>query len=208
MVPCLLQEVWKISTTAGSKRVKKGLVGHESSGHAIKDVEAARMSSSALSASAAVQSQSNADSVQVGFHLYLHFKVLDEFSVILFLILLAFSLQKSNILCLRTSTGGSAPELRRTSSFDREENVAEPIANELVLQAHSWTVSSSVEQQEDSSKQKVKEIKPVKSGRSSHEEKKAGKSHEEKKSRPRKMMEFHNIKISQVSKLVSTTTLN
>ncbi|KAG7657824.1 FMP27 C-terminal [Arabidopsis suecica] len=168
------QEVWKISTTAGSKRVKKGLVGHESSGHAIKDVEASRMSSSALSASAAVQSQSNDGSVQ-----------------------------KSNIICLRSSTGASAPELRRTSSFDREENVAEPVANELVLQAHSCNVSSSIEQQEDFSKQKVKEIKPVKSGRSSHEEKKAGKSHEEKKSRPRKMMEFHNIKISQVELLVT-----
>lgn len=203
-----LQEVWKISTTAGSKRVKKGLVGHESSGHAIKDVEASRMSSSALSASAAVQSQSNDDSVQVGVHLYLHFKVLNQFSVTRFLILLAFPLQKSNVICLRSSTGASAQELRRTSSFDREENVAEPIANELVLQAHSCNVSSSIEQQEDFSKQKVKEIKPVKSGRSSHEEKKAGKSHEEKKSRPRKMMEFHNIKISQVSKLVSTTTLN
>ncbi|XP_023643806.1 protein SABRE isoform X2 [Capsella rubella] len=173
------QEVWKISTTAGSKRVKKGLAGHESSGttsHAIRDVEASRVSSAALSASATVQSQSNTDSVQ-----------------------------KSNILSLRSSTGGSAQELRRTSSFDRswEENVAESVANELVLQADSCTVSSSMEQQEDSSKLKVKEMKPVKSGRSSHEEKKAGKSHEEKKSRPRRMMEFHNIKISQVELLVT-----
>ncbi|KAL1194358.1 Protein SABRE [Cardamine amara subsp. amara] len=170
------QEVWKISTTAGSKRVKKGLAGHESSvtsSHCIKDVEPSRVSSSALSASATAQSQSNADSVQ-----------------------------KSN---LRSSTGGSAPELRRTSSFEKswEENVAESVANELVLQAHSCTVSSSIEQQEDPSKQKLKETKPVKSGRSSHEEKKAGKSHEEKKSRPRKMMEFRNIKISQVELLVT-----
>lgn len=85
--------------------------------------------------------------------------------------------------------------------------MAESVANELVQQANFCTVSSSIEQQEDSSKQKLKDIKPVKSGRSSHEEKKAGKSHEEKKSRPRKMMEFHNIKISQVSKLISTTSL-
>ncbi|XP_010513417.1 PREDICTED: protein SABRE-like [Camelina sativa] len=173
------QEVWKISTTAGSKRVKKGLAGHESSGttsHALRDVEASRVSSAALSSTAIVQSQTNADSVQ-----------------------------KPNILSLRSSTGGSAQELRRTSSFDRswEENVAESVANELVLQAHSCTVSSSIEQQEDSSKQKAKEMKTVKSGRSSHEEKKAGKSHEEKKSRPRKMMEFHNIKISQVELLVT-----
>ncbi|XP_013672232.2 protein SABRE isoform X2 [Brassica napus] len=152
------QEVWKISTTAGSKRVKKGLAGHESSTASHSNVEASRGSSAALS-------QSNADSVQ-----------------------------KSNTLSLRSSTGGFGQELRRTSSFDRtwEENVAQSVANELVLQAHSCTVSSSVEQQEDSFKQKPKETKPVKPGRSSHEEKKAGKS------RPRKMMEFHNIKISQV----------
>ncbi|RID79559.1 hypothetical protein BRARA_A02288 [Brassica rapa] len=152
------QEVWKISTTAGSKRVKKGLVSHESSTTSHSNVEASRGSSAGLS-------QSNADSVQ-----------------------------KSNTLSLRSSTGGFGQELRRTSSFDRtwEENVAQSVANELVLQAHSCTVSSSVEQQEDSSKQKIKETKPVKPGRSSHEEKKAGKS------RPRKMMEFHNIKISQV----------
>ncbi|KAL0718645.1 hypothetical protein Bca4012_067968 [Brassica carinata] len=163
------QEVWKISTTAGSKRVKKG--GNESSTTSHSNVEASRGSSAALSASTTALSQGNADSVQ-----------------------------KSNTLNLRSSTGGFGQELRRTSSFDRtwEENVAQSVANELVLQAHSCTVSSSVEQQEDSSKQKPKETKPVKPGRSSHEEKKAGKSHEEKKSRPRKMMEFHNIKISQV----------
>lgn len=72
--------------------------------------------------------------------------------------------------------------------------MAESIGNELVLHA------SSVEQQEDSSKQKPKETKTIKPGRSSHEEKKAGKS------RPRKMMEFHNIKISQVTWLVVSTT--
>ncbi|KAF8100507.1 hypothetical protein N665_0222s0006 [Sinapis alba] len=164
------QEVWKISTTAGSKRVKKGLAGHESSTTSHSNIEASRGSFAALSASATALSQCNADSVE-----------------------------KSNTPSLRSSTGGFGQELRRTSSFDRtwEENVAQSVANELVLQAHSCTVSSSVEQQ-DSSKQKPKETKPVKPGRSSHEGKKAGKSHEEKKSRPRKMMEFHNIKISQV----------
>ncbi|KAJ0254517.1 Protein SABRE [Hirschfeldia incana] len=165
------QEVWKISTTAGSKRVKKGLAGHESSTTSHSNVEASRGSSAALSASATALSQSNADSVQ-----------------------------KSNALTLRSSNGGFGQGLRRTSSFDRtwEENVAQSVANELVREAHSCTVSSSIEQLEDSSKQKPKETKPLKPGRSSHEERKAGKSHEEKKSRPRKMMEFHNIKISQV----------
>ncbi|CAN8244859.1 unnamed protein product [Cochlearia groenlandica] len=170
------QEVWKISTTAGSKRVKKGLAGHESSTTSHSIVEASRASSAALSASAITQSQSNTDSVQ-----------------------------KSNMLSLRSSTGGSAQEARRSSSFDKtcEENVAVSMANALVLQSHSCPVPSLVEQPDDSSKQKLKETKTVKPGRSSHDEKKAGKSQEEKKSRPRKMMDFHNIRISQVELLVT-----
>ncbi|KAF2299809.1 hypothetical protein GH714_003547 [Hevea brasiliensis] len=99
------------------------------------------------------------------------------------------------------------PELRRTSSFDRtwEETLAESVATELVLQVHSSSISTSKadplgfnEQPYESSKSKSKESKLVKSGRSSHEGKKIGKSNEEKRSRPRKVMEFHNIKISQV----------
>ncbi|KAF5739794.1 Golgi-body localization protein domain isoform 1 [Tripterygium wilfordii] len=106
----------------------------------------------------------------------------------------------------------SVPELRRTSSFDRtwEETVAESVANELVLQVHSSSTSSlksgalgSIEQTDESNKSKLKDSKPAKSGRSSHEEKKAPKSQEEKRSRPRKVMEFHNIKISQVKLLVT-----
>lgn len=99
------------------------------------------------------------------------------------------------------------PELRRTSSFDRtwEETVAESVANELVLQSFSSSKNGSfcsTEQQDEASKNKSKDSKGVKGGRSSHEEKKVTKSHEEKRSRPRKMMEFHNIKISQVSDFV------
>uniref|UniRef100_A0A2P2MSK6 Protein SABRE isoform X1 n=1 Tax=Rhizophora mucronata TaxID=61149 RepID=A0A2P2MSK6_RHIMU len=103
--------------------------------------------------------------------------------------------------------GNSVPELRRTSSFDRtwEETVAESVAAELVREAHSSSISSSkseslglIEQQDESSKNKSKDSKPAKSARSSNEEKKVGKSQEEKRSRPRKVMEFHNIKISQV----------
>ena len=98
---------------------------------------------------------------------------------------------------------GSGSELRRTSSFDRswEETVAESVANELVLQSISSSKSGpldSSEQQDESSKNKLKDPKTLKSGRSSHEDKKITKSHDEKRSRPRKMMEFHNIKISQV----------
>lgn len=109
---------------------------------------------------------------------------------------------KANIVC------GSAPELRRTSSFDRtwEENVAETVANELVLHAHSSSISSTrsgpltsaLEYPEDSSRSKLKDSKTIKSGRPSHEEKKFGKSQEEKRTRARKLREFHNIKISQV----------
>lgn len=107
---------------------------------------------------------------------------------------------------------GSSSELRRTSSFDRtwEENVAESVANELVLQVHSSSISSSKSAplgstpdnqhslNEESSKNKSRDSKAVKSGRLSHEEKKIVKVQDEKRSRARKMMEFHNIKISQV----------
>lgn len=79
--------------------------------------------------------------------------------------------------------------------------MAESVANELVLQSFSSSKNGtfgSVEQQDEASKNKSKDSKVVKAGRSSHEEKKLAKSHEEKRSRPRKLMEFHNIKISQV----------
>lgn len=145
------QEVWKVSTTAGARRVKKGSSIHEASSSCSHTTKESEVPSKLI--------------------------------------------------------GSSAQELRRTSSFDRtwEETVAESVATELVLQAHSSSISSSksdpfgsIEQADESSKGKSKESKSVKSGRSSHEEKKVGKSHEEKRSRPRKVMEFHNIKISQV----------
>lgn len=112
---------------------------------------------------------------------------------------------KANIVC------GSTPELRRTSSFDRtwEESVAESVANELVLHAQSSSVpslknssSASVEPPDEPTKNKSKESKNIKPGRSSHEEKKVGKTNDEKRSRPRRMREFHNIKISQVCPLL------
>ena len=96
-----------------------------------------------------------------------------------------------------------APELGRTSSFDRtcEEAVAESVTNELMLQLHPGIGPSksepfgSLEQQDESSKTKSK---TAKTARSSQEEKKLGKPTDEKRSRPRVMREFHNIKISQV----------
>ncbi|KAL6573245.1 hypothetical protein OROHE_001704 [Orobanche hederae] len=176
------QQVWKGSTTAGLKRVKKGTSIHDastSSSHSTKDAEASKPSTSAFAAlTASNQSSIPADSSQ------------------------ASKLQnlKANIVC------GSNPELRRTSSFDRtwEENVAESVANELVLQLHSSSKSgTSLEQQDEVTKSKLKDIKVVKPGRSSHEEKKAGKMPDEKRSQPRKLREFHNIKISQVELLVT-----
>ncbi|XP_065880968.1 protein SABRE isoform X2 [Euphorbia lathyris] len=144
------QDLWKVSTTAGARRLKKGSLIHE--------------------APASYSSSSKESDVT------------------------------SKLI------GGSGPELRRTSSFDRtwEESLAESVANELVFQAHSSSISSktdpfgSNEQADESSKNKAKESKAAKSGRSSHEDKKIGKSNEEKRSRPRKVMEFNNIKISQV----------
>ncbi|KAK2977997.1 hypothetical protein RJ640_023535, partial [Escallonia rubra] len=184
-----LQEVWKVSTTAGSRRAKKGSSAHDastSSSHSMKEFEVSSNSSTSALPSTSGTSQS--------------------------LVLVESSQgpklpnQKANLVC------GSTPELRRTSSFDRtwEETVAESVANELVLQVHSSNVSSSksggpqgsVEQQEEPNKSKSKDTKP-KSGRSSHEEKKVGKAQEEKRSRPRRMREFHNIKISQVELLVT-----
>lgn len=175
------QEAWKVSTTAGSKRVKKGssiLEASASSSHSAKESDIAPKSSA--SAPVTNQPSDHADSAQ------------------------ASKLQNVK----ENSTSGSTSELRRTSSFDRswEETVAESVANELVLQSISSSKNGplgSVDLPDESSKNKLKESKAIKSGRSSHEEKKVVKSQEEKRSRPRKMMEFHNIKISQVELLVT-----
>ncbi|XP_057533189.1 protein SABRE isoform X1 [Amaranthus tricolor] len=171
------QEVWKVSTTAGLKRVKKASSSQEGSGSAVaKETEGlSRTSASGLSSTSA---STHAESSQ------------------------ASKQSKPNAVVV--------PELRRTSSFDKtwEENIADSIANELVLQLHSSSSSYSksgplTEQQDESSKVKGKDPKQIKQGRASHEEKKVGKSNEDKRSRPRKMMEFHNIKISQVELLVT-----
>ncbi|XVE60621.1 hypothetical protein DITRI_Ditri05aG0142700 [Diplodiscus trichospermus] len=179
------QEVWKVSTTAGARRVKKGSSNHDAPASIIHSTKESEVSSKpSVSCTSITNQPVPADSAQAS-------KLLDL---------------KSNV------ASGSGPELRRTSSFDRtwEETVAESVANELVLKVHTSSISSSksgpltsIEQQDESCKNKVKDTKSFKYGRSSQEEKKVGKSNEEKKSRPRKMMEFHNIKISQVELLVT-----
>ncbi|KAM3395968.1 hypothetical protein P3S68_004974 [Capsicum galapagoense] len=79
-----------------------------------------------------------------------------------------------------------------------------------MLQMHSSSAAAStngpfagVEQPDEGNRTKSKESKLMKSGLSSHEEKEVGKAQDEKKSRPRRMREFHNIKISQVELLVT-----
>jgi hypothetical protein len=113
---------------------------------------------------------------------------------------------KANMVC------GSHPELRRTSSFERtwEESAVENITNNDVVSL-SLLNSSNISSKGDNYsmaenpvaatemfRSKTKESKSIKSARLSHEEKKIGKSHEEKRTRARRLMEFHNIKISQV----------
>ncbi|CAJ1974051.1 unnamed protein product [Sphenostylis stenocarpa] len=178
------QEVWKVSTTAGARRVKKGsslLEASASTSHSMKESEA----SSKSGISAMLFPTTSQPSVHVD------------------------SAQASKTQNVRANSGtGTTPELRRTSSFDRtwEETVAESVANELVLQSFSSSKNGqygSTELQDEVGKNKSKDSKGVKGGRSSHEEKKVVKSHEGKRSRPRKMMEFHNIKISQVELLVT-----
>ncbi|XVF64917.1 hypothetical protein PTKIN_Ptkin09bG0204900 [Pterospermum kingtungense] len=179
------QEAWKLSATSVARRLKKSSSNHDASASGSHSMKESEVSSKPSVSSASTTCQPvPADSAQAS-------KLRDL---------------KSN------GVSGSGPELRRTSSFDRtwEETVAESVANELVLQVHSSTISSaksgplvSIEQPDESSKNKMKDTKSVKYGRSSQEEKRVGKSNEEKKSRPRKMMEFHNIKISQVELLVT-----
>ncbi|CAN6482336.1 unnamed protein product [Victoria cruziana] len=189
------QEVWKVSTTVGTKRGKKAVIQSEAAGsssHLAKDSDASSKHGAAASASA-----SSATSNQFSIHGD------------------ASQASKHNHKANSVSVPNS--ELRRTSSFDRtwEESLAETIANELVLQVHSSSNPSSrsgplncapenqLTSTEETSKIKTKDSKTLKPGRSSHEEKKPGKVHEEKRTRARKMMEFHNIKISQVELLVT-----
>ncbi|KAI4307517.1 hypothetical protein L6164_030695 [Bauhinia variegata] len=171
------QEVWKVSTTAGAKRGRKASLVPEASTSLIPEAPF-KSGFTAMLFPATSQQPVPADSAQAN---------------------------KSQNVKANPGTS-STPELRRTSSFDRtwEETVAESVANELVLQSFTSSTNGSLdslEQQDEASKNKSKDPKAIKAGRSSQEEKKVAKSQEEK--RPRKMMEFHNIKISQVELCVT-----
>ncbi|XP_020590831.1 protein SABRE isoform X2 [Phalaenopsis equestris] len=183
------QEVWKVSTTAGSRRVRKSASAHEtipSSSYSAREIETTGrpvMAGAQVNPSASV----HGDSSQVS----------------------KLQSLKANIVC------GANPEFRRTPSCDRiEDTLFEVVANEPLFPLHSSCISSksgplnpALESQQavtdDTFKSKSKDPKPIKSGRLSNEEKKVGKAHDEKRARSRRMMEFHNIKISQVELLVA-----
>ncbi|KAG9440183.1 hypothetical protein H6P81_020348 [Aristolochia fimbriata] len=189
------QEIWKVSTTAGLRaglrRVRKIAAMAEAPALGSRSKESEAQSNSAGSA----VSSSTAGASQSAGHVD--------------------NSQGAKLPSIKTSMvcGSNPAELRRTSSFDRtwEETVAESIANELVLSSISSSKSvplnSAPENQlvvsEEAPKSKSKDSKLVKSGRSSHEEKKVVKSQDDKRSRQRRMREFHNIKISQVELLVT-----
>ncbi|KAJ9545445.1 hypothetical protein OSB04_025152 [Centaurea solstitialis] len=110
----------------------------------------------------------------------------------------------------------SAHELRRTSSFDRtwEETVAESVANELLEEMQSSSMSLDHEELTKPTKSKdsktaknaktAKPAKPAKASKTGQEETKAaGKPTENKKAKPEVLREFHNIRISQVELLVT-----
>lgn len=210
------QEVWKVSTTAGSRRGKRGL----SSSH-----EQGSSSSKAREDSLSRGSAPGTLLVPIGVSpSHLHSDPAE-----LSFLMAAQVLEASRLQNHKTSfIGGSQTEHQRTSSLDRtsEENVADSIANELAFHAQGSNIScsksgpliSAVDHPSgipsgattglissvDTSKSRLRESKPNKAGRPSHEEKKLNKSQDEKKdSRVRKTLEFQNIKISQVELLVT-----
>ncbi|KAH7848975.1 hypothetical protein Vadar_011089 [Vaccinium darrowii] len=182
------QEIWKVSTAAGPKSVKKVSSLAESFASSSRSTKEPEVSSKPNPFLVPFISGSRKSSLHTD------------------------SSQTSKLQNIKDNIGcGPTPELRRTSSFDRtwEENVAESVANELVLQVHSSGISPSrsgslaLEQQYEHTGNKSKEMKPIRPGRSSHKAKKLGKRTDDKLSKPRKMRKFHNVKISQVQLLVS-----
>ncbi|XP_021318208.1 protein SABRE isoform X2 [Sorghum bicolor] len=186
------QEVWRVSTSTGPRRTRRlssGVDAVTSSSYSVRDHELPGKSTTTVSTSTNVSSWQGllSDNSQVS----------------------KFQSIKANMVC------GSHQELHRSSSFERnwEESVSESVASNDVVSVINSTVSSKVDASNsvlenpvagsEMWRSKMKDSKPAKSGRLSHEEKKLGKSIDEKKTKPRKSMEFHNIKISQVELLVT-----
>ncbi|CAM0875467.1 unnamed protein product [Alopecurus aequalis] len=186
------QDIWRVSTSTGSRRTRRLSSGADavaSTSYSIREHELAGRSGTTVSTSINVSSWQglHGDNSQVS----------------------KLQSLKANMVC------GSQPELRRTSSFEKswEESAAENSTNnDVVSLLNSSNISSKGDNYSMSEnpvaatemfRSKTKDSKSIKSGRLSHEEKKIGKSHDEKRTRARRLMEFHNIKISQVELLVT-----
>ncbi|KAG8062119.1 hypothetical protein GUJ93_ZPchr0003g16877 [Zizania palustris] len=183
------QEVWRVSTTTGARRARRISTVADaaaSTSYSVREHELPGKSGTNLSTSTNVSSWQGGDNSQIS----------------------KLQSLKANMVC------GSHPELRRTSSFERtwEESAVDSIANNDVVSLVNLNVSlkgdtnnlmaentASVEML----KNRTKDSKLIKSGRLSHDEKKVGKSNDEKRARARKLLEFHNIKISQVELIVT-----
>ncbi|KAJ7958900.1 Golgi-body localization protein domain isoform 1 [Quillaja saponaria] len=162
------QEVWKVSTTAGSRRVKKGSSIHEpsaSSSHSTKESDAASKSGASAQADSAQGSK--------------------------------LQNSKANVVTGSTPELRRTASFDRTWEETVAESVANELVLQSISSSKTGELGN-IEQQDESSKNKPKDSKLVKAGRLSQEEKKVAKSNEEKRSKPQTMTEFHNIKISQV----------
>ncbi|KAF8733896.1 hypothetical protein HU200_014751 [Digitaria exilis] len=187
------QEVWRVSTSTGPRRTKRPSSGADavtSSSYSVREHDLPGKSGAIVSTSTNVSSWQalHGENSQVS----------------------KFQSIKANMVC------GSHQEFRRPSSFERtwdEVAVESVISNDVVSLVNSSTVSSKADVKNslsenpvvgtDLRRSRIKDSKPAKSGRLSHEDKKVGKTNDEKKTRARKSMEFRNIKISQVELLVT-----
>ncbi|CAH1443357.1 unnamed protein product [Lactuca virosa] len=172
------QEVWKVSTTAGLRRAKKGCTVNEASASTSHSTKESDGSSRSSAYGVALTSSIHGDAVH------------------------ASKLQSAKNTAPAPELGRSCSFDRRC-----EESVAESVTNELMLQLQSSKNETigSLELQQDNEYIKFNKSSKTsaKTARSSHEDKKIGKPSDEKRSRPRVMREFHNIKISQVELLVT-----
>uniref|UniRef100_A0A0D3FMG5 FMP27/BLTP2/Hobbit GFWDK motif-containing RBG unit domain-containing protein n=1 Tax=Oryza barthii TaxID=65489 RepID=A0A0D3FMG5_9ORYZ len=183
------QEVWRVSTSTGARRARRISTGADavaSTSYSVREHELPGRSGIHVSTSTNVSSWQGSDNSQVS----------------------KLQSLKSNVVC------GSHPELRRTSSFEMtlEESAVDSITNNNVVSLVNSNVSSRDTNNfmADNSvaaaemfRSRTKDSKPTKSVRLSQDEKKVGKSHDEKRTRARKLIEFHDIKISQVELIVT-----
>uniref|UniRef100_A0A0D9VXG2 FMP27/BLTP2/Hobbit GFWDK motif-containing RBG unit domain-containing protein n=1 Tax=Leersia perrieri TaxID=77586 RepID=A0A0D9VXG2_9ORYZ len=180
------QEVWRVSTSTGARRARRISTGADavaSTSYSVREHELPGRSGINVSSSTNVSSWQGGDNSQVS----------------------KLQSVKTNVV------SGSHPELRRTSSFEMtlEESAVDSIRNNDVVSLVNLNVSSKgdtnnfmVENSGTAAEmlrnRRTKDSKPAKSGRLAQDEKKVGKSHDEKRTRARRLIEFHDIKISQV----------